>query len=121
MKGKRTILVVLVVLGLSMSVVGSDSDSFVVEYQFETTMVGSFDSWMIEDTMLQEIPGEPLIPYRSARILLPGGTDIKDVKVKHSEPIIEKGIDIPWGQIPRTSEDIPAIVGRNEEIYNSNQ
>lgn len=121
LKGKRTILVVLIVLGLSSFAVGSDSDSLVVEYQFKTAVVESFDSWMIEDTLLQETPGEPLIPYRSARILLPEGTEVKDVKVKHSEPIIEKGIDIPWGQLPRTTEDIPAIVGRNEEIYNSDQ
>jgi hypothetical protein len=115
LKGKRTMLVVLVVLGLSAPAVVSDSNSFVVEYRFNTVQ------WVIEDTFLREIPGEPVIPYYPARILLPQGTEIKDIKVKHSKPTIEQGIDILWGQPPCTFSDTPVMVEKNEEVYNSNK
>ena len=121
MKGRRTILAVLVVVGLSASAIGSDSDSLVVEFQFNTVQGLDCGTWMVEDTMIQEVPGEPLIPYYPARILLPEGTEVKDVKVKHSSPIIEKGIDIVWGQQPCTSNDTPVKVDKNEEIYSSDK
>ncbi len=93
------------------------SDTFSVDYQFSPVVIDS--QWVIEDTILCEIPGEPLIPYYSAAILLPQGADVKDVKVKTSAPVVQTGIDIPWGQPPCTFSDVPVKVGKNEEIYNS--
>jgi hypothetical protein len=121
LKGRRTIFIVLVALGLSASAIGSESDSFVVEFQFSIVQSEGCSTLMVEDTMLQEIPGEPLIPYYSARILLPQDTEVKEVKVKHTDPIVEKGIDMVWGQLPCTSSDVPVKVGRNEEIYGSDK
>jgi hypothetical protein len=118
LKGRKTILVILIALGLSIPAVVSDSDSFIVEYQFNATQTtGGLQ--IVEDTTLQEIPGTPLIPYRAARILLPQGTKVKDVKVKTSNPVVQKGIDIPWGQPPCTFSDEPVMVNLNEEIYRS--
>jgi hypothetical protein len=75
---------------------------------------------MVEDTRVQEIPGEPLIPYRAAQILLPQDAEVKDVKVKHSTPVIQKGIEIPWGQPPCTfSGSNPEKVDKTNEIYSS--
>jgi len=120
LKGIRTgILVAILLLGLSTQGVFSKNNSFAVEYKFDFAEVDG--QWVIEDTFLQEVPGEPLIPYYPAQILLPQDTEVKHIQVKHSKPILEKGIEIPWGQPPCTFSDTPVTVGRNEKIYNSNQ
>lgn len=121
-KGRRTLFIVLVVVGLAVPVVVSDSDSFTIEYQFKAVQGdGCCGPLLIEDTILREIPGEPLIPYYPAQILLPQGTEIEDVKVKTSAPVEQTGYEIPWGQQPCISGDTPEKVDRNEEIYNSDQ
>ena len=118
MKGIKTIFVLALLLSLSIPTAFSE-DTFTVEYQFNPVPVDGCGQWMIEGTILQEIPGEPLVPYYSASILLPQGTDVKDVKVNPCTPIVQKGIDLPWGQPPCTFSDEPVKVGKNEEIYGS--
>jgi hypothetical protein len=118
MKGKKTILFVLAMLfGLSVPAAFS-GDTFTVDYHFDSFVIRECGSW-IEGTVLQEIAGEPLVPYYPASILLPQGAVVKDVKVKTSAPIVQKGIDLPWGQPPCTFSDTPVTVGPNEEIYSS--
>ncbi|MBU7027818.1 MAG: S8 family serine peptidase, partial [Theionarchaea archaeon] len=121
LKDRRVATLILVLLlSLSIPAALSSADTFSVEYQFSPASLGDCcGPQMVEDTVLQEIPGEPLIPYRAARILLPQGTELKDVKVRHSKPQVQKGIDIPWGQPPCTFSDEPVKVGKNEEIYGS--
>jgi len=122
LKSIRTILIVLVVVGLAAPVVVSDSDSLTIRYQFNAEQGDSrYGPLLIEDTLLREIPGEPVIPYYTAQILLPQGTEIKDVKVKTSVPVEQTGYEIPWGQQPSIFGDTPEKVSKNEEIYNSNQ
>ena len=116
LKGKATILVALL-LGLSMPAVFSSSDTLSVNYTFSSVVMN--DQWVIQDTVLQEIPGEPMVPFYSARILLPQNTEVKNVTVRHGAPLVETGIDILWGQPPCTFSDTPVKVGRNEEIYGS--
>jgi hypothetical protein len=100
----------------------SDSDSLTIQYQFNAVQGdGRYGPLLIEDTLLREIPGEPVIPYYTAQILLPQGTEIKDVKVKTSVPVEQTGYEIPWGQPPSIFGDTPEKVSKNEEIYNSNQ
>ena len=119
MKGKKSKMLILVVLlSLSIPSAFSDSDSFTVEYNFDTLVISDCAPW-IEGTMLQEIAGEPLVPYYPASILLPQDATVKDVKVKTSSPEIQHGIDLPWGQPPCTFSDEPVKVGKNEEIYSS--
>ncbi len=120
MKGRRTTTLILVVLlGVSIPAVFSSSDSVSVDYQFNATVVSG--QWVIEDTILQEIPGEPLIPVYFARILLPQDAEVKDVKVNHGAPLIQEGFDIAWGQPPCTfSNPTPEKVGKNEQVYDSN-
>jgi hypothetical protein len=124
MKGKVTIVLALItMLGLSMSTAYSQTNTFSVEYSFEIVPEGECvgcGELMIKDTMTMEIPGEPLMPYKVAQILIPQGMQIKDIKVKHGTPIIETGIDIPHGQVPLTfSNPYHLKVEPNEEIYNS--
>jgi hypothetical protein len=119
MKGRKSITVALaVLLSLSIPSVFSSNDTITVEYSFDSLVITECGQW-IEGTFLQEIPGEPLIPYYPARILLPQDATLKDVKVKPGAPVIQKGIDIPWGQPPCTFSDEPVSVEKNDEIYNS--
>jgi hypothetical protein len=119
MKGKKsTTLFLVMLLSLSIPSVFSSNDAFTVEYSFDSLTITDCGKW-IEGTILQEIPGEPLIPYYPASILLPQDATVKDVKVKTNPPVIQKGIDIPWGQPPCSFESTPAPVEKNEAIYSS--
>jgi hypothetical protein len=118
LKKRIAILLVLVTVGLSIPAAFSTNDNFSVDYMFELA-ADNFGGLLVKDTQIQEIPGEPLIPYRAAQILLPQNAVVKDVKVKYDTPIVQTGFDLPWGQPPCTFSDEPVKVGRNEEIYNS--
>ncbi|MBU7046994.1 MAG: hypothetical protein HXS54_11225, partial [Theionarchaea archaeon] len=118
MKSAKMIFVLVLVLSLSIPAALSSNDTFSVNYTFEPVM-GGCGEFLVENTQIQALPGEPVIPYRSCAILLPQNAVVKDVKVKTSTPVVQKGLDIPWGQPPCTYSDTPVKVGRNEEIYNS--
>jgi len=119
MKGRKVIgLAVLLILTIPAT--SSDNSNLTIDYTFEpVTMDSQCNQWIPKDTLMQEIPGEPLIPYRAASILVPQGATVKDVKVKGKTPLIQKGIEIPWGQPPCTFSSNPEKVGKNEEIYDS--
>jgi len=114
---KTTMLILVLILCISIPAALSENDNFGVDYVFEPVMING--QWMIKDTVVLEIPGEPLVPYRAAAILLPEGAELKDIKVKHGKPIVQKGFELPWGQPPCTFNDKPVIVGKTEKIYNS--
>lgn len=120
MKGKKiSTLILAALLGLSIPAVFSTTDSFSVDYHFSAQLQGT--QWMIKDTIIQEIPGEPLMPYYPAQILLPQDAVLKDISVKTGPPVIQEGVDITWGQPPVTFSNTDTLhqVGRNELVYNS--
>jgi hypothetical protein len=117
---KATLLILAVLLSLSTPAALSKTDTVSVDYVFEPVLMDNqCRQWMIEDTQTLEIPGEPVIPYKAVRILLPNGVELKDVRVKHDKSTVQTGIDLPWGQPPCTFSDTPEKVDRNEETYNS--
>jgi hypothetical protein len=116
MKYKTSILILAMLMSLSIPAAFSE-ESFSVDYTFEAAMSGGGE-FLVENTQIQALPGEPLVPYRGAAILLPQDAVVKDVKVKGT-PIVQTGFEIPWGQPPCTFSDTPVMVGPNEEIYNS--
>jgi hypothetical protein len=118
LKGRIAILIGLVVLGSSVPSAFSTDDTFRVDYTFELA-AEDCGAFLVKDTQVQEIPGEPVIPYRTAQILLPQDAVVKDIKVKGDTPLVQTGLDLPWGQPPCTFSDDPVTVDRNEEIYNS--
>jgi hypothetical protein len=116
---KIATLILAVLLILSIPAALSDNDTLSVDYTFSAESLGCCGQYTIEGTILEEIAGAPLISYYPAAILLPQESEIKDVKVKTGAPIVQKGIEIPWGQPPCTFSDTPVMVGKNESIYNS--
>jgi hypothetical protein len=115
---KKTTFILVLLLSLSIPAALSENDNFSVDYTFELSADGC-GQLMIKDTMILSEPGAPLVPYRTASILLPADAELKDVKVKTGTPIVQTGFDVPWGQPPCTFSDEPVTVGRNEEIYSS--
>jgi hypothetical protein len=118
LKKKVAVLTLTLMLSLSISAVFAKNDNLYVDYVFKPYMVDG--QWMIEDTFVREIAGEPLVPYRTASILLPEGAVLKDVKVKHGKPVVQDGFDLPWANPPCTFSHDPVTVGPNPDIYNSN-
>lgn len=95
------------------------SNTITVEYSFDAAFCNN--QWMIRDTIIREIPGEPMIPYYTAQILLPHRTEVDHITVKCGKQIVQKGIDILWGQPPRTFNGPKGEkVEKNEAVYNSN-
>ncbi|MGC1121059.1 MAG: C25 family cysteine peptidase, partial [Candidatus Methanofastidiosia archaeon] len=123
MKGKTITIALVIMLSLSLPAAFSKNDNFGVDYTFEVVQVSACPTcgeYMVADTQIWSEAGAPLVPYRAVSILLPQGAELKDVKVKHGQPIVQKGIELPWGQPPCTYSDTPVMVGKNEAIYGSN-
>jgi hypothetical protein len=117
---KITILVLAMLLSQALPATSSRNDDFSVDYTFEVVqMSATCGEYMVADTQIWSEPGVPLVPYRAASILLPQGAELKDVKVKHGQPIVQKGMELPWGQPPCTYSDTPVMVDKNEAIYGS--
>ncbi|MBU7013626.1 MAG: hypothetical protein HXS43_02245 [Theionarchaea archaeon] len=117
---KVATLILAVLLILSIPAALSDNNTLSVDYFFTADSLGSCcGQYIIEGTILEEIEGAPLIPYYPAAILLPQGTEVKDINVTSGSPIVQRGIEMPWGQPPSTFSDTPMMVGKNESIYNS--
>jgi hypothetical protein len=119
MKNEISVCVLVILMSLTVPAVFSNSDTLSVDYTFNAELVDACGPYTVEGTILEEIAGEPLMPYYPAAILLPQDAVVKDVKVKTGAPLIQTGIDIPWGQPPCTFSDEPVKVGKNESIYNS--
>jgi hypothetical protein len=118
-KEKIIALLLLVTLATSTVAALSEPDSFSVDYTFEA--VERDGQWLIRDTLVQGPPGEPLVPYRPAQILLPQGSTVSEVSIICSDPIIQEGFDIPCGQLPCPFSEAETAqkVEKNVETYSS--
>ncbi|MBU7044852.1 MAG: hypothetical protein HXS54_00330 [Theionarchaea archaeon] len=119
MKGKIVLVALGLVLLLNIPETSSGRDYLTVEYEFNAVLKNG--QMVIENTLIQEIPGEPVVIYCPAQILLPQDTDVKAVKITHSTPIIERGITISWGQPPCTFDSPPQKNDKNEADCISNE
>ncbi|MBU7000548.1 MAG: hypothetical protein HXS41_11090 [Theionarchaea archaeon] len=110
-------LILVLILSASVAATALEPDSFSVDYEFTAVEAGG--QWTIEDTLLREVPGEPLMPYRPAQILLPQGSTVTDITIISSEPVIQVGYEIPWGQVPATFTDAESsqMVEKKAEVY----
>jgi hypothetical protein len=114
LKCEKAVLVLILMMGVTLPVVFSENNNFSIDYTF--TVVRMDNQYMIEDTVFREIPGTPIIPYRTARILLPYKTSLEDIQVKYGTPKLQEGFEIPWGQPACTSDNIPTVVDRNKNM-----
>ena len=94
----------------------------------ELTFSFSFDKPEITQNYIESTletktstPGEPVIPFHTAKILLPYGEKISNVKVTYSDwKNLEKGIYIDFAKIPQpTNSNEITPTEKNEIIYSS--
>ena len=88
----------------------------------------NFEKPFVENNLIKSnlsskkyISGNPIIPYYSAKILLPFGTELSDVKVNHSEWLtIQENIFIDFAKTPQpiSSKNI-STTQKNNKIYKS--
>jgi hypothetical protein len=118
LKIKLVPLMLVLILGVS-TAAALEPDSFSVDYEFEA--VEEEGRWMIADTLLQGAPGEPLLPYKPTQILLPQGSEVTEIIILTSDPYLQGGFDIPWGQPPSTltHAESAETVDRNPAVYAS--
>jgi hypothetical protein len=76
----------------------------------------------MNDCIFRHVPGEPLVPMFSAKILLPQGMDVKNVVVNHGEPVLlDADLVLEHSQLPAIVGEKPEFIDPKSEIYESNE
>lgn len=118
-----TAMVISVIIGISFfPPKGAAIDDIKLSYRFEEPEIsraGEYDRIEIAGLKQYMEIGKPVLPFKTARILLPHGTNYSDVKVYPSEMIDIKGkYLIEPGQSPYIEEDRKEI-NPDPDIYSS--
>jgi len=83
----------------------------------------------MDDCLVLQRPGEPLVPFRTAKLLLPPGSEILDLRVMPIGPVEELRVDhplayartpLPLGASPATIERAASVDQPLAAIYGSN-
>ncbi len=100
-------------------------DGFTLRYVFEEPVVGKhgvFESVTVSGTHRYGAPGYPVLPFKTARILIPHGEKIVDVEVAAGQEIaVGKGFKVEPGQKPISlcSKDPVEFTPPDEKVYSS--
>ena len=117
------VLVMLVLSQVSVFPTFAEPNIISVTYQFDESEIlewldtGQFTT----NYQVEGIAGEPLVPYRTANILLPPYTEVASVSVEAKLGGHHMVDDIPCGQPPAIIGEEPTIVGKNPDIYDSDE
>lgn len=102
--------------------VAATNDIFVTYHFDESEILNWLDIGKpMKNLRVQAMQGEPLLPYKIAKILLPPYTDVADVYVQATfggQHVVD---DIPCGQPPCVIGEEPTVVEKNRSIYSSNE
>jgi len=69
---------------------GATAERIETAYRFDTPIVTESrgeSRILIKECLVRHRPGEPLVPFRTARVLLPPGSEVVGVKVRSSSPV----------------------------------
>jgi hypothetical protein len=82
--------------------------------------VNGYDSISIKGLQSLGEPGEPVLPFKTVKILLPQGTDVKDVDVAGRRVELGDSFNIEWGKTPiPMSAECGSITPPDKKIYDS--
>lgn len=97
-------------------------NSISVTYRFnESEILGWLDARTpLKDFLVETYPGEPFVPYRLAKILLPPYSDIAEVSVQATGGKQHVVKEIPCGQTPTVIGEASPTVEENPAVYGSN-
>ena len=124
MNGKKlvSLAILCVMMTAVLPVFALAPNNVSVAYTFnESEILGWLDSGNpIKDLLVEAVSGEPLVPYRLAKILLPPYTDVASISVQTTLIRQHRVNDIPCGQPPCIYGEEPTIVPKNIAVYRSN-
>jgi hypothetical protein len=100
------------------------TDSFVLEFDFSPPVVTEghvYDSVTMSELSQYGAPGEPVLPFKTAKVLIPQGKDVRSIDVTTgNRKVLEGRFNVEYGKTPipfssnATVEDWP-----NQTIYSS--
>jgi parallel beta-helix repeat protein len=102
--------------------VKNEEMQFTFEISAPTITKGpSFDSVMISDMPSYGAPGEPILPFRLVKALIPQGKGVKSIEASAGESIVLDGVYyVDYGKTPLPIlPDVEVVDQPNEAIYNS--
>lgn len=99
-------------------------DSVTVKFVFPMPIVGEilhYDSVEMQGLSKYGAPGEPVLPFKTARILIPQGKELQSIHVAAGErKKLEGKFDVEYGKTPiPISSDIVVVDRPNPSIYGS--
>ena len=116
----------LLVLGLLLpSVVLSGENNIVLQYDFEPPLIiedGRYFRVTMTDLPLARNAGLPVLPYKSLRVLIPAGWEVKNVAIEKGEKVTLDGRYIvkPAPQpVPLSYQGPPVTTNPDSAVYNS--
>ena len=102
-----------------------ESEITTVTYYFDKPELidkGFFTKITLNDCIVRNAVSKPLIPVKTAKILLPQGKQVTDVKVNFGIPLLlDSGVLIEHGQPVNMIGNKAKFVKPDQEVYNSNE
>ena len=124
-KALGTLFVLVFALAIGGDAAGAEASPVSVTYVFERPVVersGEYDRVTVPGLHSHGAPGAPVLPFETARILLPYGREVADIEVVATDQLaLEGSYAVEPGQEPRPVQSGPAY-GRtppDPTIYNS--
>jgi len=80
-----------------------------------------YDAVTMQDLPRYGAPGEPVLPYRTIKALIPQSTDVEDIKVVPGRMrLLQKRLVVEYGRTPAPVGSKPVTIDKpDEKIYNS--
>jgi len=124
-KGKTIAMILLLIMSLQVLVALSASakskNIVMITYLFnESEILAWLDGGKpMSNLRVQARAGEPLAPYKEARILLPPSSEVADISVQPASNAQHIVNDIPCGHPGYALDEEPIIMERDPGIYGS--
>jgi hypothetical protein len=99
-------------------------NSIIVDLAFPPPIVNSpssYDSIEVPDLPKHGAPGEPILPYKTVKLLIPQGKELQSISITHSnKKPLEGRFNLEYGKTPLpVSSSTPVVDQPNQAIYSS--
>jgi len=122
----KTFLVFIPVIGLILpSVVPAGEESIVLRYDFNPPRVEAESRYFkvtMADLPLMQNAGQPALPYKSLRVLIPRGREVQNIEIEESEKVTLEGsypVRPAPQPVPLSYEGAPISTSPDKRIYDS--
>ncbi|MDP8247207.1 MAG: C25 family cysteine peptidase [Candidatus Tritonobacter lacicola] len=122
----KIFLVIIPVIGLILpSVVPAGEESIVLRYDFNPPRFeaeGRYFGVTMADLPLMQNAGQPALPYKSLRVLIPRGREVQNIEIEEGEKVTLEGsymIRPALQPVPLSYQGEPVSTSLDREIYDS--